>query len=131
MKTIRARRQGALAAAPPPLGVRGQHRKGKADAGETVRVDAPTAASSPGPRSARLADPRARLELRRGRAHRRGLLRAPHRAALAVRARLPVASDAMRLVHGEADGLPGLIVDRYADTLSAQFLSAGAERWKA
>ncbi len=51
--------------------------------------------------------------------------------ALAIRARLPIASDAMRLIHGEADGLPGLIVDRYGDTLSAQFLSAGAERWKA
>jgi 23S rRNA (cytosine1962-C5)-methyltransferase len=37
----------------------------------------------------------------------------------------------VRLVHGEADGLPGLVVDRYADTLSAQFQSAGAERWKA
>ena len=36
----------------------------------------------------------------------------------------------MRLVHGESDGLPGLIVDRYGDTLVAQFLSAGAERWK-
>jgi 23S rRNA (cytosine1962-C5)-methyltransferase len=36
----------------------------------------------------------------------------------------------VRLVHGEADGLPGLIVDRYGDTLSAQFLSAGTERWK-
>jgi len=34
-------------------------------------------------------------------------------------------------VHGEADGLPGLVVDRYDDILSAQFLSAGAERWKA
>jgi 23S rRNA (cytosine1962-C5)-methyltransferase len=33
-------------------------------------------------------------------------------------------------VHGESDGLPGLIVDRYGDTLVAQFLSAGAERWK-
>lgn len=50
--------------------------------------------------------------------------------AVATRARLPIESDAMRLVHGEADGLPGLIVDRYGDTLSAQFLSAGAERWK-
>jgi 23S rRNA (cytosine1962-C5)-methyltransferase len=39
-------------------------------------------------------------------------------------------SDAMRLVHGESDGLPGLVVDRYADTLVAQFLSAGAQRWK-
>ena len=36
----------------------------------------------------------------------------------------------MRLVHGESDGLPGLIVDRYGDTLVAQFLAAGAERWK-
>jgi 23S rRNA (cytosine1962-C5)-methyltransferase len=51
-------------------------------------------------------------------------------AALAVRARLPIASNGLRLIHAEADGLPGLIVDRYADTLVAQFLSAGAERWK-
>ncbi|MEQ1683154.1 MAG: class I SAM-dependent methyltransferase [Burkholderiaceae bacterium] len=51
--------------------------------------------------------------------------------AVALRARLAVASDGVRLIHGEADGLPGLIVDRYADTLSAQFLSVGVERWKA
>jgi 23S rRNA (cytosine1962-C5)-methyltransferase len=51
-------------------------------------------------------------------------------AAVALRARLPIESDGMRLIHGEADGLPGLIVDRYADVLSAQFLSAGTERWK-
>ena len=51
--------------------------------------------------------------------------------AVAMRARLPIASDGLRLVHGEADGLPGLIVDRYADVLVAQFLSAGSERWKA
>ena len=50
--------------------------------------------------------------------------------AIALRARLPVDSDALRLIHGEADGLPGLVVDRYADTLCAQFLSAGIERWK-
>jgi 23S rRNA (cytosine1962-C5)-methyltransferase len=50
--------------------------------------------------------------------------------AVALRARLALPSDAVRLVHGEADGLPGLVVDRYADTLCAQFLSAGVERWK-
>jgi 23S rRNA (cytosine1962-C5)-methyltransferase len=50
--------------------------------------------------------------------------------ALALRSRLPIASDGVRLVHGEADGLPGLIVDRYGDVLSAQFLSAGMERWR-
>ncbi|MBB4845631.1 23S rRNA (cytosine1962-C5)-methyltransferase [Paucibacter oligotrophus] len=52
------------------------------------------------------------------------------RRAIAMRQRLPIASDALRLIHGEADGLPGLIVDRYGDTLVAQFLSAGVERWK-
>jgi 23S rRNA (cytosine1962-C5)-methyltransferase len=50
--------------------------------------------------------------------------------AVALRARLAVDSDAMRLVHGEADGLPGLVVDCYADTLVAQFGFVGAERWK-
>ncbi len=51
--------------------------------------------------------------------------------AIAMRSRLAIASNAVRLIHGEADGLPGLIVDRYVDTLVAQFGSAGAERWKA
>lgn len=50
--------------------------------------------------------------------------------ALAMRERLHVPSDAVRLVHGESDGLPGLIVDRYGDTLVAQFGTAGVERWK-
>jgi 23S rRNA (cytosine1962-C5)-methyltransferase len=51
--------------------------------------------------------------------------------AVKARARFDIRSDGMRLVHGESDGLPGLIVDRYGDTLVAQFLSAGAQRWKA
>ncbi len=52
-------------------------------------------------------------------------------AAVAMRARLQLPSNGVRLIHGEADGLPGLIVDRYDDTLVAQFLSAGTERFKA
>ncbi len=51
--------------------------------------------------------------------------------AVALRQRLAVASTGVRLVHGEADGLPGLVVDRYGDDLLvAQFGSAGVERWK-
>ena len=52
--------------------------------------------------------------------------------ALAVREALPAAkhSNAMRLIHAESDGLPGLVVDRYADVLVAQFLAAGVERWR-
>jgi 23S rRNA (cytosine1962-C5)-methyltransferase len=50
--------------------------------------------------------------------------------AVDLRARMPIDSDGVRLLHGEADGLPGLVVDRYAEMLCAQFLFAGSERWK-
>ncbi|OGA96215.1 MAG: 23S rRNA methyltransferase [Burkholderiales bacterium RIFCSPHIGHO2_12_FULL_61_11] len=50
--------------------------------------------------------------------------------AISARRRFDIKSDGMRLIHGESDGLPGLVVDRYADTLVAQFSSCGAERWK-
>src|SRR5205085_2155636 len=52
--------------------------------------------------------------------------------ALALREGLPAArhGNAMRLVHAESDGLPGLVVDRYADVLVAQFPAAGVERWR-
>jgi 23S rRNA (cytosine1962-C5)-methyltransferase len=36
-------------------------------------------------------------------------------------------TNAYRLIHGESDGLPGLVVDRYADWLVVQILSCGAE----
>ncbi len=56
------------------------------------------------------------------------------RAAMAARGALLPAADAarsaVRLVHAESDGLPGFIVDRYADTLVVQFLTAGAEYWR-
>jgi 23S rRNA (cytosine1962-C5)-methyltransferase len=35
-----------------------------------------------------------------------------------------------RLIHGEADGIPALVVDRYGDYLTCEFLSAGVEYWK-
>ena len=50
--------------------------------------------------------------------------------SIRARARFDVQSNGVRLVHGESDGLPGLIVDRYGDTLVAQFMGSGAERWK-
>ena len=53
-------------------------------------------------------------------------------AALALRKTWidPAQTSACRLVHAESDGLPGLVVDRYNDTLVLQILSAGAERWQ-
>ncbi|HSD52690.1 MAG TPA: class I SAM-dependent methyltransferase [Burkholderiales bacterium] len=51
-------------------------------------------------------------------------------AAVARRAALAATTDAVRLVHGEADGLPGVVCDRYADVAVLQLSSAGAERWR-
>ncbi|MDH3495492.1 MAG: class I SAM-dependent rRNA methyltransferase [Gemmatimonadota bacterium] len=47
--------------------------------------------------------------------------------ALARRAGLTPPATAYRVVHGEGDGLPSLIVDRYGDYVVAQLLSAGLE----
>ena len=52
--------------------------------------------------------------------------------AASARAALGIdrASNGMRLVHAEADGLPGVIADRYGETAVVQLLSAGADRWR-
>ena len=107
--------------------------QGKPDPGETVAVRAPQgdflayAAYSPQSRiAARLWtwDPAETINA--------DFLRRRLQAALDLRkALVPDAeTDALRLVHAESDGLPGLVVDRYADLLVVQFLSAGAERWR-
>ena len=106
--------------------------KGSADGGETVRVESASgqflawAAFSP---SSKI---RARVwsfnEAERIDA---AFLSRQIDKAIKARSRFDIQSNGMRLVHGESDGLPGLIVDRYGDTLVAQFMSSGAERWKA
>jgi len=54
------------------------------------------------------------------------------RIAQAIRLRKRVVSNASayRVIYGEADLLPGLVVDRYGDTLVMQTLSAGMDRRK-
>jgi 23S rRNA (cytosine1962-C5)-methyltransferase len=105
--------------------------KGGGDAGETVRVESHKgeflawASFSPASKIRARAwsfDPEQRIDA--------AFLAARVATAIRARSRFDIQSDSMRLVHGESDGLPGLIVDRYGDTLVAQFLSAGAERWK-
>ncbi len=39
--------------------------------------------------------------------------------------------EGMRLIHGESDGLPGIVADRYRDTVVLQLSCAGAEKWRA
>jgi 23S rRNA (cytosine1962-C5)-methyltransferase len=106
---------------------------GKPRAGDTVEVrtadGAPLAMAAYSPASQIRArvwsfDPRATTNA--------DWFKARVRHALALREALPAArhTNALRLVHAESDGLPGVIVDRYADVLVVQFLSAGAERWR-
>ncbi|HOE40048.1 MAG TPA: class I SAM-dependent rRNA methyltransferase [Rhodoferax sp.] len=104
---------------------------GSAEAGETVRVESSDgqflawAAFSPAAKiRARVwsFDQHQRLDA--------SFFIAACACSIRARARFDIKSDGLRLLHGEADGLPGLIVDRYGDTLVAQFTSAGVERWK-
>ncbi len=114
-----------------PWVFQGSVEKGKADAGETVRVESDSgqflcwASFSPSSMIRVRAwsfDESERVDAE--------FFDRRVRRAIAVRERMPIVSNARRLIHGEADGLPGLIVDRYDDTLVAQFLSAGTERWR-
>jgi 23S rRNA (cytosine1962-C5)-methyltransferase len=105
--------------------------KGGADAGETVRVESHAgeflawAAFSPASRI------RARAwSFDEGQRIDDAFFEATVQRAIAARTRFDLPSDGVRLVHGESDGLPGCIVDRYGDTLVVQFMAAGAERWK-
>ena len=56
------------------------------------------------------------------------LLRKRLETAFAFRASLDIDATAYRLVHGEADLLPSLIVDRYGDYLVVQALSQGMDK---
>jgi len=56
------------------------------------------------------------------------LLRTRIEAAIRVRESLALDASAYRVVHGEADLLPSLIVDRYGDYLAVQALSQGTDR---
>jgi len=109
----------------------GSVAKGRADAGETVRVEDAAGrflawGAYSGESQIRVRawsfDEAERID--------RAFFQRRVERAVALRARLPIAGSGVRLVHGEADGLPGLVADRYADTLSVQFGAAGVERWR-
>jgi 23S rRNA (cytosine1962-C5)-methyltransferase len=132
MKTIRLRdgKERSLQRRHPWV-FEGSVARGGADAGETVRVESQAgqflAWGAFSPQSMFRVRAWSFVEAERIDA---AFFESRLRHAIALRSRLGIASDAMRLVHGEADGLPGLIVDRYGEVLCAQFLSAGAERWR-
>src|SRR5258706_12223855 len=50
--------------------------------------------------------------------------------AVACRAHLLPANNTVRLMHAESDGLPGVVADRYGDTVVLKLSSAGAICWR-
>ncbi len=56
--------------------------------------------------------------------------RAVQRAAQARAPLLDTRHSGARLVHGESDGLPGVVADRYDSVVVLQLMSAGAEAWR-
>ena len=53
-------------------------------------------------------------------------------ASVARRQRHPglAGQDGVRLIHGESDGLPGVVVDRFGSVVVMQLTSAGADKWR-
>ena len=53
-------------------------------------------------------------------------------AAIEHRMALPElrGQEGLRLLHGESDGLPGVVADRYGDTIVVQLTAAGADKWR-
>ena len=51
-------------------------------------------------------------------------------SALALREPIPPRSNAYRWLHGEADGIPSLVIDRYGDYVVMQTLSRGTDHLK-
>jgi len=49
------------------------------------------------------------------------------KAAIDRRADIAAVSNAYRLIHGESDGLPGIVADKYADVVVLQLSTAGIE----
>jgi 23S rRNA (cytosine1962-C5)-methyltransferase len=107
---------------------RGDVADGRAEAGAVVRVAAPN-----GRFLARaFYSDRSQITLRILTRHDvpvdRGFWRLRLQEAIAFRERLEIDASAYRLVHGEGDLIPSLIVDRYGDFIAVQALSQGTDR---
>ncbi len=102
--------------------------RGGAEPGEAVKVVGPSGQPLGTAHYSSTSQICLRLLSRRVEAVGRSFLRRRLEAALELRRRLVADSEACRLVFGEADGLPGLVVDRYGGYLVLQALDQGMDR---
>ncbi|MFN8091734.1 MAG: class I SAM-dependent rRNA methyltransferase [Vicinamibacteria bacterium] len=104
-------------------------RDGGATPGAVVRVEGPRGE----PLGFALWSSRSEIRLRMIERSERlpdGFWRARIERALEWRKTVAAGAEAYRVVHGEGDGLPSLVVDRYGEHLSIQTLSQATERAK-
>jgi 23S rRNA (cytosine1962-C5)-methyltransferase len=105
-------------------------KDGGASAGAVVRVVDPRGTPLGFAFWSSLSEIRLRM-IERGETLAEGFLHERIARALRWRQTVAAGAEACRVVHGEGDGLPSLVVDRYGDYVAVQTLSQGTERAKA
>jgi 23S rRNA (cytosine1962-C5)-methyltransferase len=133
LNTVRVNRKAAdrIAAGHPWIFSSDVLDRGKAEAGDAVKVIDPQGAALGTAHYSDTSQISLRLLDRRVRAIDRAFYLDRIVNAEAFRKRVVTDSNAYRLVHGEADQLPGLVIDRYGDYFTLQTLDQGMDRAKA
>lgn len=133
MHTVRVNRKAAdrIAAGHPWIFSSDILDRGKAEAGDAVKVIDPRGAALGTAHYSDTSQISLRLLDRRVRAIDRAFFLERIVNAEAFRKRVVTDSNAYRLVHGEADQLPGLVIDRYGDYFTLQTLDQGMHRAQA
>jgi 23S rRNA (cytosine1962-C5)-methyltransferase len=132
LHTVRVNRKAAdrIAAGHPWIFSSDLLDRGKATAGEPVKVIDPKGAALGTAHYSDSSQISLRLLDQRIREIDRAFYLERIANAQAYRKRIVAGSNAYRLVHGEADQLPGLIIDRYADYFTLQTLDQGMDAAK-
>lgn len=130
MTAVRVSRKGAarIAAGHPWVFASDVLEAGAAVGGEAVMVVDPGGRALGMAHFSAASEIRLRLLSNRNEPVDRAFFRQRIEAARAYRERVVRDSDSYRLVYGEADELPGLVVDRYGEYLAMQTLDQGMDR---
>ena len=133
MHTVRVNRKGAnrVASGHPWIFSSDVLDRGRATAGEAVVVTDPNGAALGTAHYSDASQISLRLLAQRVETIDRAFYLRRVAAAEAHRKRVVADSEAYRLVHGEGDQLPGLVIDRYGDYFTLQTLDQGMDRAKA
>jgi 23S rRNA (cytosine1962-C5)-methyltransferase len=133
LQTIRVSRKGAnrIASGHPWIFASDVLDRGQASGGEAVTVTGPSGSALGTAHYSASSQISLRLLSERVEPIDRAFFLRRIATAEAYRKRVVDDSDAYRLVHGEADQLPGLVIDRYGEYFTLQTLDQGMERAKA